>query len=93
MPTSNALQPTSVMGAAGCGTKRGLWRPLRQGMQNVKVWEACISDGSKWGGCVRGELSERSGPLSASAPPPFPQGAPAASKNIAQHGKVGQFLE
>ena len=50
MPTSNVLQPTLGMGAAGCGTKRGgLWGPLRQGMQNVKVWGARISDGSKGG--------------------------------------------
>ena len=42
---------------------------------------------------MRGESSERSGPLSAAAPPPFPQGAPAASNNIVQCGKVGQFLE
>ena len=45
------------------------------------------------GACVRGEVSERSGPLSVAAPPPFPQGAPAASKNTAPRGKVGQFLE
>lgn len=63
-----------------------------RGCKNVKVWGACISDGSKWG-LWRGELSERSGPLECLSPPPFPQGAPAASKNIAQHGKVGQFLE
>ena len=42
---------------------------------------------------MRGEVSERSGPLSVAAPPPFPQGAPTASKNTAPRGKVGQFLE
>ena len=41
------------------------------------------------GAYVRGEVSERSGPLSVAAPPPFPQGAPTASKNTAPAGKSG----
>ena len=57
-------------------------------MRNVKVWGARISDGSKGGLCERG-VSETSGPLSAAAPPPFPQGAPAASRTQPSAEKRG----